>query len=428
MRQQHHGLLRHGLLIFILAGTGLRLLLPFFDSPMDHLFSDPQRHWDNAGRFLHPLLMNGCDPLGYQVFLFLTRKLSFDNRFVLNLFTGILSAAMPWLYYRAARSLGLEQKPAAMFWSFMLWMPSFLVIYSFFMVETLLLPLMGLGLWMTGRALRRKDLPSFLLMTVCWTLAALTKAQALLPLILCCGYALWQMPRRIPALIAALALTALMLIPNTLRTRSILGFPSPFGNSCLARIMHAGGTKHTQFYWENGRRETLIYSSPSCYIHPLEPLNEWRIGRGDGENTMEVVIHRKNGRNDWTAALAGVRRSASVWLQHLGENVVLFLFAPSWPETSHEGFPGAISRWQRWLWAPLIFQVLIGNAAFLIRRPIPLLPLLTSAMLLVLCFQNSVTMEGRYRKPLEPLLLLNFIWLCSKSGAAGGGTPKESGL
>ena len=35
----------------------LRLLYPFFDSPLDHLFSDPQRHWENGARLLHPSIL-----------------------------------------------------------------------------------------------------------------------------------------------------------------------------------------------------------------------------------------------------------------------------------------------------------------------------------------------------------------------------------
>jgi len=39
-----------------------RLLYPFFNSPLQHLFSDPQRHWDNGQTFLHPSIMGSSDP------------------------------------------------------------------------------------------------------------------------------------------------------------------------------------------------------------------------------------------------------------------------------------------------------------------------------------------------------------------------------
>jgi len=53
-----------------------RLLFPFFDSPLSHLYSDPQRHWDNGAMFLHPGIMGSNDPYLYQVWMFCWRWLS----------------------------------------------------------------------------------------------------------------------------------------------------------------------------------------------------------------------------------------------------------------------------------------------------------------------------------------------------------------
>ena len=40
-----------------------------------------------------------------------------------------------------------------------------------------------------------------------------------------------------------------------------------------------------------------------------------------------------------------------------------------------------------------------------------MLPVAVTLFTLFLALQNVVTFEGRYRKPLEPLLLLNFVWI-----------------
>ena len=66
------------------------------------------------------------------------------------------------------------------------------------------------------------------------------------------------------------------------------------------------------------------------------------------------------------------------------------------------------------MWGPLIFFVLFGNWEIFKARRFPLIPLATTSLLLLLMFQNSVTMEGRYRKPVEPLLLVNLVWLLSR--------------
>jgi hypothetical protein len=39
------------------------------------------------------------------------------------------------------------------------------------------------------------------------------------------------------------------------------------------------------------------------------------------------------------------------------------------------------------------------------------IPVAVTLYTLFLALQNMVTFEGRYRKPLEPLLLLNVVWL-----------------
>ena len=63
----------------------LRLLFPFFDSPLTHLFSDPLRHWNNGLHFLHPDLMGGDDPFLYQAWLAALQFLSQGSEAWINL-------------------------------------------------------------------------------------------------------------------------------------------------------------------------------------------------------------------------------------------------------------------------------------------------------------------------------------------------------
>ena len=69
----------------------------------------------------------------------------------------------------------------------------------------------------------------------------------------------------------------------------------------------------------------------------------------------------------------------------------------------------------RWLWAPLLSLVVVGNISYFCSRQIHIIPLVTSVSVAILMLQNSVTTEGRYRKPVEPLILLNVVWLLSLS-------------
>ena len=131
----------------------LRLLYPVLSSPLDHLFSDPLRHWDNGRFFLHPTLMGSNDPYLYQLWLFVLQRVARWSHAGISLGTGLLCALMPYGWYRALREL--VPKHVALFGAvLMAVLPDFLGIYAYFMNETLLLSLMGFAFWLTFRARR----------------------------------------------------------------------------------------------------------------------------------------------------------------------------------------------------------------------------------------------------------------------------------
>jgi len=80
-----------------------RLLYPFFNSPLQHLYSDPGRHWNNALQFLHPDVLGSGDPYFYQLWLFVLQRLAGVNSAsgpsasgIILLGCGLLCAAMPY--------------------------------------------------------------------------------------------------------------------------------------------------------------------------------------------------------------------------------------------------------------------------------------------------------------------------------------------
>jgi hypothetical protein len=114
-----------------------RLLFPFFDSPLTHIWSDPQRHWDNAALFLHPNIMGSSDPYLYQLWLFAVRWISNDHPPVVQLACGLLCAAMPIGWYGALREL--LPKPWALVGALIIALiPESISLYAYFMNETLL--------------------------------------------------------------------------------------------------------------------------------------------------------------------------------------------------------------------------------------------------------------------------------------------------
>jgi hypothetical protein len=413
-KNQTHQLI---LTALIIVASCVRLVICLQHNPMDFLSSDAFRHWHNGGVFPRGRFWGASDPIGYQVFIFLLRRLTRDNRILVALGSGLLSVVMPWTYYRAARSLGLQKTAALWVWAIIAWTPSLFTIYHYVMMETLLLALDGLAIWSSGRYLRKGNTESFLMSIFCWTLACLTK-PTVIPL---AGiFVLWSCWKKRPSLRAVgigTLLALVMLVPQAIRSEVELGFIAPFGNPWLTKIQHRSGTKTTYIYFRGRANqnwiESTFVSSPSCAIPPLAPLSSWQIRRAYVDSSITITVNAKNGTRDWKDAYAGLDTSWDEWFTQWGENIPVFLFAPSWPEYDSDLWDSQLTLYTRWMWAPLIAVVLGWNVFRFFKRRFDLLPVAVTLFTLFLALQNVATTEGRYRKPLEALLLMNVVWLIS---------------
>lgn len=412
-RNTSHSVLK----IFIVVACCVRLLICLQHNPMDFLVSDALQHWKTGGLFPHGGYRGASDPICYQIFIFLVRKITRGNRILVALCCGSLSVAMPWTYYRASRSLGLEKLAALWVWVLIAWNPSLFTIYHYIMMETFLLLVEGAAIWSTGRYLRKGDAQSFCISIFCWTLACLAK-PTVIPL---AGiFVMWGCWKRHPSLRAA-ALASLLavatLMPSAIRSKLELGFVAPFGNPWLTKIQHRSGKKWVYLHFHGGEHpdwnDDHYFSSPTCAIRTFTPFSSWRLRRAYSESSVTITANAKNGEQDWKNAYAGLHTSWDEWFAQWGENIVVFLFAPSWPEFDSNEWDSQLTLYTRWMWAPLIGIVLSWNAYRIFKGRLELLPVATTLFTLFLVLQNVATTEGRYRKPLEPLLLMNIVWLIS---------------
>jgi hypothetical protein len=415
--------LSYRLLVFlIVAASCLRVFSCFQHNPMDYIFSDPLRHWNNGVYFPRGGYNGAGDPIGYQIYISVLYHLTRGNRILVALASSILSVLMPWTYYRAARSFGMRKIPSLWVWALIAWTPSLLAIYHYIMMETLLLLLEGLALWMTGRYLRKGGTAAFLWFVFCWALACLTKPTVIPLAGICLLRALWKRRPKWQALAIGAAIGIVMLIPQSIRTKAELGFYAPFGNPWLAKIIHRDGAKLTYFHFYTHADSALgfqphaadadmFFGSPSCFIQPLSPLSPWAIRRALVDSKARVIINSAAGERDWKAAYESFNDDPNEWMAQWRENIILFLFAPSWPETAVGAWDGHLEYDARWMWAPLVLIVLLLNLREFVGRHFDLIPVGVTVVTLVLMLQNEILMEGRYRKPVEPLLLLNLVWL-----------------
>jgi hypothetical protein len=378
----------------------LRLLYPFFDSPLTHLFSDPQRHWETGRDFLQPTLMGSSDPYMYQLWLFLLQRIAGDSSAAILTGCGVLCAAMPYGWYRALRELMPRCPALASAAVIGLW-PTFLGVYGYFMTETLLLTLTGFGFALTLRALRKRSLAAFIAACALWLVAGFTR-NVVLPIAAVCLLWAWTwQPRKPVAALLALAMSTAVLIPAGLHGGAALGYFAPFGNLNLNEIYRASGNKDIQI--DYGSQRIFTFGSPSFYNPTFYPFSDWTTSR---RGLLAIAVDTRHGRSDWQQLLAQVRQRAAISrTRDFIENLGYLLFGQAWPDNDRSTVVGWLAVWSRWLLLPMVLWTAIACARRGYRGREWLIPACALMSLLLLAIQREGIMEGRYRKPVEPLFL-----------------------
>ncbi len=398
-----------------------RLLFPFFDSPLAHLFSDPARHWSNGARFLVPDLIGAGDPFLYQLWIYLLRSLSDDDPPSIVLACGLLCAAMPYGWYRALREL-LPRAQALTGGLIIGLVPAFIGIYAYFMTETLLLTLTGFAFWATFRAARKRTAGAFALASALWVCALFTRSIAL-PMAALCLATLWVTQRqRLAKAATALAAFAIVALPAGLHARATLGFFAPLGNLYLSQIYSASG-KH-DISIDAGALGGWGFGTPSFYNPTFYPFSDWTTDR---RGTVAIRIDVSRGRATWIEEKQRVQAARTFpWWRQYRENLLYLLFGQSWPDNDPNSLSGLATVWTRWLWPPLMLMVACGVVRRGFRGREWLLPACALGMLLSLAVQRDGIIEGRYRKPIDPLLVAAAIVLYGRRGTGQGtGSPQE---
>ena len=395
-----------------------RLLFPFFDSPLTHLFSDPARHWANGSRFLSPDLIGAGDPFLYQLWIYLLRDLSHDDAPTILLSCGLLCAAMPYGWYRALREL--LPRPQALSGALIIALiPAFIGVYAYFMTETLLLTLTGFAFWATFRAARKRTAAAFALASMLWVAAVFTRSIAL-PMAVLCLATLWLTQRqRLDKALIALAAFWIVAVPAGMHVSSTLGFFAPLGNFYLAQIYSVSG-KH-DIAIDAGALGSWGFGTPSFYNPTFYPFSNWTTDRS---GTAQIKIDVARGRASW---IEEQRRMLSErtfpWRRQYEENLIYLLFGQSWPDNDPNALSGRATVWTRWLWPPLMLLVAWGVLRGRFRGREWLLPACALGMLLSLAVQRDGIIEGRYRKPIDPVLVAAAIVLYHRrrNGVAADG-------
>jgi hypothetical protein len=402
-----------------------RLLYPFFNSPLDHLFSDPQRHWENGQKFLDPGIMGSSDPYLYQVWIFLLQHLARGSTPTILLGCGFLCAMMPYGWYRALREL--LPKSRALWGALLIGLiPESVSLYAYFMNETLLLSLLGFCFWSTLRSHRKKTLTAFALASVLWTGAAFTRTVAV-PMAAGCLLWLWAtQAQRFNKAAVAVALVVLAGVPAGLHGKAKLGYFAPLGNLYFNEIYSVSGAREIAV--DYGPDGSYHFGCPSFYNPTFYPWSDWTTDR---TGVVSIAVDLTRGRSGWTAEKARVEHQPlfPAWRRRK-EDLLYLLFGQSWPNSDRASVAGWLTVWTRWLWAPLIAVVAYGACRRRFHAISWLFPAGALGTLGLLLLQSESVMEARYREPLDAILICS-AWLMlnykknDRKAAPGIGVPRD---
>ncbi len=402
-----------------LGVLGMRVWFPHYFSPLDHLFSDPLRHWNHAQRLSGEYFMGGVDPKFYQWFLRPIYLWWQGERGATQWAIGILCSGTALVWYLAAREL-LTTRWALAAGILIGLTPSLLIIYGYFMTETLLLFMMGLAWWLSLVAWRKRSVIWFILAVAAWWGAILTRFVAFPPGMIVMIFLWWRLPRKWLTTPFALIVTAALLYPAAIYTKERINVFTPFSYNILNRIYLQSQFRALRLDTDGGY--VYIYESPSFSVRPLEPFSDYHIIKR--EDIFTFYVDRRYGTDDWDYAyqIASANYGWRAYVADVIDNIIHVLFAPSWPDSGSDPdihWLFYVGYYSRWMWMPLILLTLVGVS----YRKLPERQMLfvgsTALLLLALFFQNTGTMEGRFRKPVEPMLLLSACIIAARRREGG---------
>lgn len=411
--------------ILIALGSVIQVWYIFTYNPVDHIWSDPARHWEQGIETLRVDLMSLTDPIGYQLYIGALAKFTLQLPGLVAYCTSILALLGPWLWYRFFRELQGSKTLALAGWAALALLPSWTAIYGYFMQETLMLPLLGAALWATWRCRRKADVPTFLLMVVLWVAAGLTRGVAIPMAAVCCTWLWLVQEQKLPKALYSTLVLLLIMGPLTYRSYQIVNHFAPHGMGHLNVIYAQSGKKVIEISSRlGGSAWTHGFGSPSTGAEPFKPFSDWKTQR---TGKVRVNVDLAKGKEDWDKAAEQIEMSFSDYLWITKESIIFLFFAESWPDNNLSRTVDWFGSVTRWLWAPLFIVLLVGVAIHHRRfKGNWLLPAMILAWLVVQVLIPIAVNEGRYRKPFEGLAIAQLIlWFALMRGRARDAAPVD---
>ncbi len=389
----------------ILLALSIRVLCIVVLPPYNSLAADAQRHVHDALNLPHLDAISALDLPLYACWLHFTL---INNR-VTVLIQTLLSLSAPCVWWLWMRQCLPSKTYALIGFAILAILPSWSAIYSFFMPETLLLPLCGLSLWLSWLACERKKLSLYLLAALFWGLSITVKPTVAICFLIIVVWQLRSVWRDKPSKMAAvfcLQLAGVLTIYSMVPLRNVEFFHT--------FSLTPGFFPYNQIYYASGKQSLygravytgtdgstdhadFVILSPvlNPESRPFAPFNNWRSIR-TGQQDVQIDFRNRQ-------SCPKIDCPLSTRLHLTAENWLFFFLSKSWPDDQENNWSCWAENCMRWLWMPLsmvTFYVAWRERIF--SLPVILAFALTAFFLI----QQSWVLEGRYRKPWEGLIIV----------------------
>lgn len=398
------------LYLLIIVGAVIQTWYIFTYNPISHIWSDPQRHWEQGTDILRLDLMSMTDPIGYQLYVAVLAKLTLKMPGLVAFYTSVLALLGPWMWYLFLRQLQSNKTYALAGWAFFSLLPSWMAIYAYFMQETLMIPLMGMALWASWRCRRKADLNSFLLMVVLWVLVGLTRGVAIPMAAVVCTWLWLAQDHRLKKALYSSGILLLLMGPLVYRSYQAVAHFAPHGMGHLNVIYSQSGKREIKITARrNGAVWHLGFASPATGAKPFYPFSDWKTSR---KGVVYIDIDLDKGSEDWDREKAKIDMSFDDYLWIVKENLILLFFDQSWPDSNSTRVVDSVNAVSRFLWAPFFLMLIVGVIVY--RKQLKGQWMLPTVILMWFIVQGLTPIcvnEGRYRKPFEGLAIAQLALL-----------------
>ncbi len=366
----------------------------------------------------YPCQMWGVDGFSMQMFYVLLSRWSLWNQSILNTTLHVMWFLATFFWFLYFLEITSNITLSAIGWAILCWLPSWSSAYYIYYTETLLLPALGLALYLIWRAVRVRNLDAMILAVLAGSFAMHSKQSAAPDVLIAIGWMFYKIKDWKKIVPAGLILLFIGFFIPFVYFHSLIGTMNPLGELRFNQLASLMGPRYFAFNVKPDIKSRIYLSKanfPTWYFGPMiDDAKQFPIAPfGSYESfytRMDDLVIIELG-SSWTKRVIMGKMHWDYVLLSWSRNVIMGLFddtnpvgATWWERKTHRAIA--------FVWAPLLCLIVYFNWRVMKQaKRYYFTPCLCMALwFMFLLFPTGFT-HGRYRKPFEGQLIGNGLWL-----------------